>query len=178
VRQAGVEPSALKGVLMTHLHSDHTAGLPALPGVEVFAGAGALAGFESDVVATVTHLDAVPRINTFDLSVGTPSVAGNTLDVFGDGALLAVDTAGHTAGHLSFIVNLEGGPVLLTGDASHSQVGFEAGVAPGKVADRAGADATLARLRAFAAAFPSARVYFGHEAGQHDVGAGAQAPLR
>ena len=51
----------------------------------------------------------------FDLGHDVLKVEG-THDVFGDGSVVCIPTPGHTAGHQSLRVNLESGPVVLTGD--------------------------------------------------------------
>ena len=55
------------------------------------------------------------------------------------------------------------GPVLLTGDASHTRWGFENGVEPGWHANRPQMQASLRQLIAFARAYPRVRVIYGHE---------------
>ena len=77
-------------------------------------------------------------------------------------------------GNLSIIVNGKRGPLMLTFDASHTQEGFRQRVAPGKVIDRAQADATIERLHAFAAEHSSLRVKAGHDAADWDMTRGLQ----
>lgn len=88
------------------------------------------------------------------------------IDVFGDGALFAIATPGHSAGHTSYLVNATSGPVLPVGDASHHAFAYEHGIGPrGQTAeDDRRAQRSLDRLRAFAAAHPEVRVARGHDA--------------
>ena len=80
------------------------------------------------------------------------------------------DTAGHTRGQLSVLLNAAAGPILLTFDASHLEANFVHGIPPGYTVDREAAVASLTRLRALASAFPGMRVVFGHEPSQWPEG--------
>lgn len=163
LRRLGARPQR---VFFTHLHPDHTSGVPSLPpGVSLVTGPG-----EADDFAAMFgygHFDGVSRLEELDFS-SAPTLAplGRAVDVWGDGSLWAVSTPGHSRGHLSFVVNAVGGPVLLTGDASHFRWAFEHGIGP--AAPRAEAEVegqrSLDALRAFSQAFPSVRVLYGHEA--------------
>ena len=52
-------------------------------------------------------------------------------DVFGDGTVVMLDMPGHTPGHHSLLVRLEGkGTVLLTGDLAHFQENYDSNGVP------------------------------------------------
>jgi glyoxylase-like metal-dependent hydrolase (beta-lactamase superfamily II) len=164
--QLGADRARLGGVLFTHLHLDHTAGVPGLPAnARYVAGAGTLEdAYESSIVAHIDHLRTVARLEAIDFS-RAPALAplGPAVDLFGDGSVWAIHTPGHSRGHVSVLVNAASGPVLLVGDASHTRWGWEHDVAPGKVTDRSASQRSLAQLRAFVAKYPQVRVVFGHE---------------
>lgn len=165
LRARGAAP---KSVLYTHLHVDHTAGTPDLdPGARFIAGKGTLKDAyldESGVVMHLSHLDGVKQLSELDFAGVRPMLPlGPSIDLLGDGSVWAVWTPGHSIGHVSYLVNAKGGPVLLTGDASHTRWGFEHDVEPGKVIDRAAARRSLGELRAFVRAYPAVRVVYGHE---------------
>jgi glyoxylase-like metal-dependent hydrolase (beta-lactamase superfamily II) len=85
-------------------------------------------------------------------------------DLVGDGSLWAVWVPGHTAGSLAFLARTTEGPVLLTGDTSHTRWGWDHGVTPGRyTADLEGNARSLAALRAFATEHAGTRVIVGHE---------------
>lgn len=154
----------LKGVFLTHLHPDHTAGIPALPqGLTYRMGKGEKYRnyplfFHGD------HLDHVSQIELFDFS-GQAAMAplGPAVDIFGDGTLWAIWTPGHSPGHVSYLVNGRGQPLLIVGDASMTEFGFTHDIAPGRVDDRHLADQSFEQLRAFSTEFPQVRLTFGHD---------------
>jgi len=172
LRGLGVDPAQLKMIVFSHMHPDHTAGLPDLPkSVPLVAGPDALASYGAPWYAPADHLAGFAEVRTLALP------ASGAVDLFGDGAVLALPTPGHAAGNLSFLLRAEGGPVLLTCDASHTRQGFDDGVAPGGVEDRPAAEASLAALRRFVAAHPEVRVKAGHEATDWDLSRGVQPAL-
>jgi glyoxylase-like metal-dependent hydrolase (beta-lactamase superfamily II) len=103
-------------VLFTHLHSQQLAGLSALPGpIRCLFGhaerpSGSLRFLYSDPLAFAS---AVQEFN-FEKA---PEMAplGPCIDIFGDGSLWAISTAGHTVGGVSYLVMDVNGPVLVAG---------------------------------------------------------------
>jgi N-acyl homoserine lactone hydrolase len=153
-------------VLLTHAHGDHTAGLPALG-----AATRVLLGLHEreDAAAYIGygHLAAGQVLEEIDFDRGQPLAPfDSVVDLFGDGSVVAIATPGHSRGHTSYLVAARSGPVLLTGDASHSAWAFEHDVGP--AAPTAGEEQTAQRsldqIRAFAREHPAVRVVFGHEA--------------
>jgi N-acyl homoserine lactone hydrolase len=96
-----------------------------------------------------------------------PDPAGRfdgVVDVFSDGSVWAIGVPGHTPGSTAYLVRTGQGPVLLTGDASHTRWGWENDVEPGTYSDDpARSAASLRKLRAFAADHPDVEVRFGHQ---------------
>ena len=73
-----------------------------------------------------------------------------------------IHTPGHTPGSMSF--QIEGTPVLLTGDACHTAWGWEHGVGPGTFSDDVAKSAeSLSRLEALVTRHPRIEVRLGHQ---------------
>jgi glyoxylase-like metal-dependent hydrolase (beta-lactamase superfamily II) len=156
-----------KAVFFTHLHPDHTAGVPALgPRTEFIFGRNE-AGFLARA-AVANHFSGKTRFSGIDFSAApTMPPLGPSVDIFGDGSFWAISEPGHTDDDIAFLINSTR-PVLLTGDASHFAWAFTTGVAP-RGWDKAGTArgyVSLEQLRAFARAYPSVKIIFGHEASQ------------
>lgn len=154
-----------KAVFFTHLHPDHTAGVPALgPETGLIFGK-AEAGFLARA-GVADHFSGKPKLSSIDFSAAPEmSPLGRSVDVFGDGSFWAISVPGHTDDSIAYLVN-GATPVLLTGDASHFAWAFQAGVAP-RGWDHSGTVRgylSLKQLRAFARAYPNVKLIYGHEA--------------
>jgi glyoxylase-like metal-dependent hydrolase (beta-lactamase superfamily II) len=156
-----VHPTA---VFFTHLHPDHTAGVPALgPETELVFGS-AEAGFLARA-AVSNHFAGKSKFFSIDFSAApTMAPLGHSVDLFGDGSFWAISVPGHTDDAIAYLVNGPT-PILLTGDASHFAWAFQNGVGP-RGWDKAGTArgyVSLEQLRAFGRAYPKVVVVFGHE---------------
>lgn len=151
----------LKGVFLTHLHLDHISGLPAVDKqVPVYVGQG-----ES---SEKYFLFAATRGVVDTLLNGRPALqewADQTVDIFGDGSVFAIHSPGHTAGSTAYLVNTHNGPVLLTGDASHTAWGWNHEVEPGKFStDQPRSRESLNVLVQLVKEHPEIEVKLGHQA--------------
>lgn len=169
----GLKPSDLRYVVVSHFHGDHVSGLAAL----LKGGARQLVTSRAEIEGVKSAFrifsgyEAAMLKQSFnavlvDNALVPMPIVGSAADLFGDGSIWLIPVPGHTAGQLAAIVNAEGGPLLLTFDASHLKAGFDLGVIPGAHVDRRAAEQSLAKLRAFAAAFPQLKVIYGHEPSQ------------
>jgi N-acyl homoserine lactone hydrolase len=160
--EEGVAP---RGIFFTHLHPDHLSGAALLPRNIRYIVGKHEAPKSVGLLFYEDALRGVPGLEEIDFAQA-PAIPplGPSVDVFGDGSVWAISTPGHTVGHVSYLVVSKSGPVLLTGDASHTRWGFEHGVAPGKFNDGTKADArrSFEQLVEFARLFPQVKVRFGH----------------
>lgn len=113
ISRYGIGPDDVRGVIISHFHGDHVAGLPAFPkarlycaraGLDQMRRVGRFAGVRQGLLPGLLPPDAEHRAVFFedrprralpqDLS---PFETG--ADLLGDGSLLAVELPGHCVGH-------------------------------------------------------------------------------
>src|SRR5262249_55525816 len=118
-----------KAVFFTHLHPDHTAGVPALGPQTEFIFGKLEPSFLARAVAA-NQFSGKSMLFSLDFSTALKMAPFEaSIDLFGDGSLWAISVPGHTDDDIAYLINGPR-PVLLTGDASHFEWAFKAGVAP------------------------------------------------
>src|SRR4051794_9353424 len=152
MRALGFDPADVRWTVLTHLHLDHDGGLGSVLGSEIVVSATELAyarGVAGRLRGYLPHRwpsGFAPR--TVELARRPYGPFPRSLELT-DGVRL-VDTAGHTPGHLSVI--LEGEPRLVfTGDACYSEALLQRGEPDGLAPDVRAARSAMARLRALVA---------------------------
>ena len=110
----GVKPEDVKTILITHLHPDHFGGLAdsdsnaAFPNAAVFVS-------KPEYDYWVNELKNENVINTLKLY-------HVNLFAFGDEVIpgvRAMDTSGHTPGHISYLIEADGKKLIVAGDIMH-----------------------------------------------------------
>jgi glyoxylase-like metal-dependent hydrolase (beta-lactamase superfamily II) len=154
LRALGVGPRDVKRVVLTHLHIDHDGGLAHFPHSDILVSRGELRTARGWMGRLRGYLpnrwpswfDPVP----LDLATEPfgPFAASRRLTEAGD--VVAVGTPGHTAGHLSVVVEDHGTTYFLAGDASYNEQLMLAGQVDGVSADDDVAGGTLCAIRQFA----------------------------
>ncbi len=131
LKAAGVDPSAITKVIFTHAHPDHCWGTIGKDGKPVFANASFHMGETEWNFWTAADLGSKMPKEMQGMVTGTQSQLGALKDqikLFKTGAevlpgIMALDTAGHTPGHVSF--ELAGGDgMIVTGDAITNSMVF------------------------------------------------------
>lgn len=149
---AGHDPAAVKWIINSHLHSDHSGGNAALPNATIVVQAAELAAARAGGEA---YEGAV-----FD--AGHPVLCLNgEHDLYGDGTVTLLPTPGHTPGHQCARIRLEHGHVLLTGDCCYTRRTMDELILPRITMDREMHLQSIRRLRAMRDS--GDRVWFGHD---------------
>lgn len=114
-------------VVQSHLHTDHAGNLDQFVGTEIVVHRDELryAGWP-DPPQSLFYLDSdLTPLRRHEANVR--AVTGRT-DLFGDGSVVAIPTPGHSPGHMSLKLDVEGvGPVILASDAAGTHAGYESG---------------------------------------------------
>jgi N-acyl homoserine lactone hydrolase len=159
----------LSGVLLTHMHLDHIAGLPDIAGdVPIYIGpteSSAPSFIHAAVQGTTNRLFAgKAALQEWPFQPDPQQRFAGIVDVFEDGSVFALSVPGHTPGSTAYLIRSTKGPVLLTGDSSHTRWGWENEVEPGSFTEDGPRNLeSLKKMRELVKRFPSIEVRFGHQ---------------
>jgi glyoxylase-like metal-dependent hydrolase (beta-lactamase superfamily II) len=159
----------IAGVFLTHLHLDHVMGMPDVPRrTPIYTGPGETAPRSMQNLVMGPNFERLLEghvpLSEWKFAHDPAGRFDGLIDVFGDGSVWAIWVPGHTPGSTAYLVRTARGPVLLTGDASHTRWGWENDVEPGTYSlDPEQSAASFRRLREFAVAHPSVEVRVGHQ---------------
>jgi glyoxylase-like metal-dependent hydrolase (beta-lactamase superfamily II) len=153
---AAIDVGDVQYLVNSHLHFDHAGGNIAVPNATVVVQRREwqAAHDEAGIVAN--------GYTPADFDTGQPRLeVDGEHDLFGDGRVICLPTFGHTPGHQSLLVRLDGGDVVLAADACYFRATLETLRLPMVVHDPIAMLASLQRLRALAAV--GARIVYGHD---------------
>lgn len=159
----------LAGVLLTHMHADHIAGVRDVPhGTPIYAGPqeATTRAFMNVFTQSLTDrlFEKQGPIHELAFRADPSKRFEGVLDLFGDGSLWALHVPGHTPGSVAYVARTKQGPVLMTGDTCHTAWGWNNGVEPGSfTVDRKSNIVSLQRLRRLAREHPAMVVRLGHQ---------------
>jgi glyoxylase-like metal-dependent hydrolase (beta-lactamase superfamily II) len=144
IKLHGYRPEDVKFVVVSHLHLDHSGGMKLFPQAQLITFKGELPyAYWPDRKARNGFIlaDLLPT-RGFDWRELTEDA-----DLFGDGSVNIIKTAGHTPGECSLKVRLKRGNVILTGDTIHIRPQLETLAAMDSDYDIGEASASIRRLR-------------------------------
>jgi glyoxylase-like metal-dependent hydrolase (beta-lactamase superfamily II) len=159
LRGLGIGPRDVKRVVLTHLHMDHDGGLAHFPDTEILVAPGELRiarGLAGRLRGYLPHrwpswFDPAP-LHLAPEQFG-PFMSSRKLTAAGD--VVAVATPGHTADHLSVVVQDGDTAYFLAGDTSYNQALMLAGKLDGVSADERVCGATLDAIKNFVTSRPT-----------------------
>ena len=152
----GVDAARIRYLINSHLHFDHTGGNAEVPNARLVVQRREWeAGHNADDIRKQFY-------NPRDYQLGHDVLAvDGEHDLFGDGRVVCLPTYGHTPGHQSLRVQLDSGPVVLTGDACYLRRTLDDMHLPAVVDDPDAMRRSLQRLRLLRDA--GARIIYGHD---------------
>ncbi|MCV7419066.1 N-acyl homoserine lactonase family protein [Mycobacterium yunnanensis] len=153
LRALGVDPTSIRYLVNSHLHSDHAGGNTFVPDATVVVQRA-----EWDF-AHVSD-DFAYHTPEFDTGQDVMLVEGH-FDLFGDGSVRLIPTPGHTPGHQSALVRTPTGDVVLTGDACNLKQSMDEMRLPDHAHDDALYRQSLQTLRSLRD--QGASVFYGHD---------------
>jgi glyoxylase-like metal-dependent hydrolase (beta-lactamase superfamily II) len=173
LRGLGVEPGALRRVIVSHFHADHIAALRDFPTAEIVAtvaavesvrGLRGLVALRRGLLPKLLPADWPARVRSLPAFTG-PALPhlGPSHDLFGDGLLLLVGLPGHARGQIGALLQTNTGPVLLAADGAWTSRSIRERRPPSRLThlfidDARAMRRTLDALHAFAAARPDVRI--------------------
>ena len=169
LRERGLDASAVKAVVMTHLHVDHASGISEFPDATFVVSK---AEWEAATSQGQTHGYVTRQFDhAFDYRLldfegpDTSSFAGfaRSFDLFGDGSVRAVYTPGHTLGHMSVVVRTARDEVLVAGDAMYLRRTLDDTHLPYRTEDEHVFRRSLREIRQYATETPGALIIPGHD---------------
>lgn len=168
----GLTPADVRVVTVTHLHSDHGGGIEDFPDARfvVHEREWKASGHKRDAISDAAAAwRGHTRVEFPAMDDGAFGAFPRHEDLFGDGTVRIVETRGHTRGHVSVVVELEGRTILLVGDAAWLNKGWQEVRPKGAVVRsllEVDGKATLASLRAvrlWHEQHPQDAVFAGHD---------------
>jgi N-acyl homoserine lactone hydrolase len=169
----GLDPRAVGLVVLTHLHVDHASAISEFPDATFLVDArewrvattsgplrAALEGYRR---RQFDHAFDYRRVDFDSSETSSYSTFGRSVDVFGDGSVRLVSTPGHTAGHMSVVLRLEGREALIAGDAIYLERTLSDSAPPYRMQDEHRWRRSLRELQLYARERPDALIVPGHD---------------
>lgn len=160
-----IAPADVDQIVLSHLHFDHVGGNEEVPDARVVVQRAEWAAGHDQRLIDYGVYD--PR--DYDHGHDVNQLDGEH-DLFGDGRIICLPTPGHTRGHQSLRVELDSGPVILTGDCVYLESMLDDMVVPKMASERA-QDVQRNSMRYLASLRDNdgCQLLFGHDLAQVDA---------
>jgi glyoxylase-like metal-dependent hydrolase (beta-lactamase superfamily II) len=171
LRSRGINPKAIRTVIMTHLHVDHASGMSEFGGATVIlsqrefeaATTGSRPLFRGYRPAQYDYAFDYRTVDFDGPGVGSYATFGRAFDLFGDGSIRLVFTPGHSQGHMSVICRLRDRDFVIAGDAIYTLAQLEDAPPPPRPEDPHTWRRSIQELRLFHQQYPQAPIVPGHD---------------
>jgi N-acyl homoserine lactone hydrolase len=170
LKAAEVDPERVDYLINSHLHFDHVGGNADIPNAKLVVQRREWEAADDPVQVRRNGYNRAD----FDLGHKLQLVDGEH-DLFGDGSVVCIPTYGHTAGHQSLRVRVEGSEVVLTADCCYMRVVLEKMALPGSAYDFDAMRGVIERLRKMERG--GTRLIFGHDPAQWREDGALASPL-
>ncbi|RDB03227.1 MBL fold metallo-hydrolase [Runella aurantiaca] len=184
--QTGIKPSDLSGMIISHFHADHVAGMLDFPKIPVICHSAAMQqvlsvkGFGAvrhGIVKALIPNDLRERVRiiTEDSVISNKAIMRNPdelfslqfKDLFGDGSVELAQLPGHACGQLGIRIHTADHTLFFATDAVWRKSTLEAGILPSPTVklffdDWAAYKTTFSALRNYQQTFPTHRLLFTH----------------
>lgn len=177
LRAKGAEPSAIRTVVLTHLHVDHASAVSEFSGATFVVSKPEWEDATTGLLPILKYyrpqqFDHALDFRTVDYgsdAINSFSTFGRSFDLFGDGSIVLVATPGHSAGHQSVILRTGTGPFLIAGDAIFLEDQLDPGAdLAARARDRHNYERSIRELALFRREHPSATITPGHDPGFYE----------
>lgn len=181
--QLGIQPSDLSGMIISHFHADHVAGMldfPKIPitchpaALEQVLSVNGLGAVRHGIVKALIPKDLEERTggmidaqSIFESKNSDEPFNIQFMDVFGDGTVELAHLPGHARGQLGLCIHTADHTLFFATDAAWRKSTLETGTLPNPAVklffdDWAAYKATFAALQAYGKTFPEHRLLFTH----------------
>jgi N-acyl homoserine lactone hydrolase len=170
LRARGIDPKDVRVVVMTHLHVDHASGVSQFPDATFIV---TRREWDSATSGPQLRRGYVPRQfdhafdwRTIDFDgsdVNSFASFGRSLDLFGDTSVRLVYTPGHTLGHMSLVVRLRDGEMLIAADSIYTMRTLRESVMPYGAHDDHEFRRSLREVQMYEKQTPDAVIVPGHD---------------
>jgi N-acyl homoserine lactone hydrolase len=152
LEKIGYKTEQIRGIFLTHFHSDHVDGVRHFPNAKIFASKAAYDFLLSPQGAGLgyfkEHLPVWFRPETFEFGNDKDDIFTTSKNLLSDGSIIAVPMPGHSSGHTAYIVKSKERRFIFSGDTTFTRTTMIDGI-PFVILNNAESEASVDRLRKY-----------------------------